>query len=515
MYNNNTGIFCGLVSNPVPPFAGGDDLTNQEMEIEELERKIWKDKQSLKQLKEMSKNGLGKRLLKQPEDSNKKMMYQAQDGILKYMSKVMERCKAQGFVYGVVFENGKTVKGSSDNLREWWKDRVRFDRNGPAAILKHQRQINLSSDGSELLGHVSGECTAHKLLELQDTTLGALLSALMPNCKPPQRRYPLEKGVPPPWWPTGEEDWWNDLSLPVDCRGLPPPYKKPHDLKKVWKVGVLIAIIKHMASDIDNIPKLVRRSRSLQEKMTSREGSLWLAALNREKSNVDQSQNPLTFSGESNSNVLGASAETGVLFPQSTDYDVEEAYGSHLQQLNTHVPEASNNFNYVNNKRKFEGELGLSFHPTTNLTCENSYCPYSQPHMGFQDKVLRENHQMTCPYKATSYYQPTKPFGMPLSFMAPYQVEVQQQQQVQNIQDQFNQSNTLYRPKTAERGGNNNDYLSDHRFGLVGNSSPSTSVMNHNPGLVLPANFNGNAETVGMENNQQNQQEGLPMPWIE
>ncbi|KAL0875868.1 hypothetical protein Bca101_025573 [Brassica carinata] len=380
MYNNNTGIFCGLVSNPVPPFAGGDDLTNQEMEIEELERKIWKDKQSLKQLKEMSKNGLGKRLLKQPEDSNKKMMYQAQDGILKYMSKVMERCKAQGFVYGVVFENGKTVKGSSDNLREWWKDRVRFDRNGPAAILKHQRQINLSSDGSELLGH---------------------------------------------------------------------------------------------------------------------------------------SQNPLTFSGESNSNVLGASAETGVLFPQSTDYDVEEAYGSHLQQLNTHVPEASNNFNYVNNKRKFEGELGLSFHPTTNLTCENSYCPYSQPHMGFQDKVLRENHQMTCPYKATSYYQPTKPFGMPLSFMAPYQVEVQQQQQVQNIQDQFNQSNTLYRPKTAERGGNNNDYLSDHRFGLVGNSSPSTSVMNHNPGLVLPANFNGNAETVGMENNQQNQQEGLPMPWIE
>ncbi|KAJ4910869.1 ETHYLENE INSENSITIVE 3-like 2 protein [Raphanus sativus] len=372
MFNNNTEMFCGLVSNPerdVCPASLTALCDDQEMEIEELERKIWKDKQRLKQLKEMCKNGLGKRLSKQPEDSNKRMMYQAQDGILKYMSKAIERCNAQGFVYGVVFENGKTVTGSSDNLREWWKDRVRFDRNGPAAILKHQRQINLSSYGSEIEPVGGGE-----------------------------------------------------------------------------------------------------------------------TALNREKSNVDPSQYPpLTFSGESNSNVLGASAETDVLFHESADYDVKEPY-------HQHVPEVGNN--YVNNKRKFEGELG-------------------QPHMGFQDKVLRENHQMTCPYKAISFYQPNKPLGIPLSFMTPYQVEMQQQQQVQNIQDQFNLSNTLYRPTAAERGDNNNDYLSDHQFGLVDNSCPSTSVMNHNHGLVLPANFNGDAETVGMENNQQNQQEGLPMPWIE
>ncbi|KAG5408832.1 hypothetical protein IGI04_005151 [Brassica rapa subsp. trilocularis] len=372
MFNNNTEMFSGLVSNPerdVGPAsltAVCDDLTNQDIEIEELERKIWKDKQRLKQLKEMSKNGSGKRLLKHPEDSTKRMMYQAQDGILKYMSKAMERCKAQGFVYGIVFENGKTVTGSSDNLREWWKDRVRFDRNGPGAILRHQRQINLSADGSELGGSEA-------------------------------------------------------------------------------------------------------------------------------------------FSGESNANALGASGETDVLFQESGDYNVEEAYGSHQ-----HVPEVANNFNYVNNKRKFEGELGLSFHQTRNLTCENSYCPYSQPHMGFNDRVLRDSHQMTCPYKTLSCYQPTKPFGVPLSFMTPYQMEMQQQQQ----QEQFNLSSTLYRPKAVERGGNN-DYLSDHRFGLVDNSSPSTSAMNHNPGLVLPVNFNGNEETVGMENNQHNQEGGLPMPWIE
>ncbi|KAJ4883598.1 ETHYLENE INSENSITIVE 3-like 2 protein [Raphanus sativus] len=504
MYNNtNMGMFPGLLSNTLPRFPEGDvrsaslnatwkDPTGEEMEIEELEKKIWKDKQRLKKLKEMSKNGLGGgaslKLSPDGDDdsSSKRMMYQAQDGVLKYMSKAMERCKAQGFVYGIVFENGRTVTGSSDNLREWWKDKVRFDRNGPAAILKY------SADGNVLGSEVGGECTAHKLLELQDTTLGALLSALMPHCKPPQRRYPLEKGVPPPWWPTGEEDWWGDLSLPEGCRGLPPPYKKPHDLKKTWKVGILIGVIRHLASDISNgnsyysIPKLVGRSRTLQEKMTSREGALWLAALNREKAIVGESQHqPLTFLHEN-------SGETDALFHEPEDYDVEGRGGSR------HHRGFGNNFDSVcnNNKRRFEGE---SFYPTETLTCENSACPYSQPEMGFRDRVLRENHQLICPYKPTPLYQPTKePFGMPSGLVSPY--------------PDYNPSyygnepeNNLYRQDAAERGGNN-DYFSGHRFGLVDDSSPSTSVMNHN--------LNGHAQTVGMENNQQNQEEDLSLPWI-
>ncbi|KAF8113375.1 hypothetical protein N665_0050s0033 [Sinapis alba] len=531
MYNTNIRMFPGLVSNPFGRFPEGvvcssslnatcKDLTEAEMEIEELQKKIWKDKQRLKQLKELSKNGLGTRL-PPDDDSSKRMMYEAQDGILKYMSKVMERCKAQGFVYGIVFENGKTVTGSSDHLREWWKDKVRFDRNGPAAILKHQREINPSTDGNDL-GSEAGECTAHKLLELQDTTLGALLSALMPNCKPPQRRYPLEKGVPPPWWPTGKEDWWGDLPVPEGCRGLPPPYKKPHDIKKLWKVGVLIGVIRHMAADISNIPKLVGRSRTLQEKMTSREGSLWLSALNQEKAIVGQSQQPFTFYEEDSSLVSGTGGETDTLFHEPEDYDVEGSVGSH-HPLNPHYPG-------FGNKRRFEGELGMSsLHPGTNLTCENSPCPYSQPQMGFHDRVLRENHQMTCPYKPTPCYQPTKTFGLDSGLEVPYpdynrslygnepesqvgmqqhqQQQHQQQQQVQSIPDLFNQSDNLYRPKAAERGGNNDYLFSGHRFGLVDNSSPSTSVMDHN--------YNGHAQTVGMENNQQNQEEDLSMPWFQ
>ncbi|KAI9091596.1 hypothetical protein K1719_028039 [Acacia pycnantha] len=66
--------------------------------------------------------------------------------------------------------------------------------------------------------------------DVKGPTSGSLLSALMQHCDTPQRRFPLEKGNPPPWWPTRNEDWWPQIGLPID-QGL-PPYKKPHDLKK-------------------------------------------------------------------------------------------------------------------------------------------------------------------------------------------------------------------------------------------------------------------------------------------
>ncbi|EFJ05124.1 hypothetical protein SELMODRAFT_449238 [Selaginella moellendorffii] len=123
--------------------------------------------------------------------------------------------------------------------------------------------------------------TPHTLQELQDTTLGSLLSALMQHCDPPQRRYPLEKGVAPPWWPSGDEEWWPELGLP-NGQG-PPPYKKPHDLKKVWKVGVVTAVIRHMSPDIGKIRKLVRQSKCLQDKMTAKESATWISVLNQEE----------------------------------------------------------------------------------------------------------------------------------------------------------------------------------------------------------------------------------------
>uniref|UniRef100_M1AGS3 EIL2 n=1 Tax=Solanum tuberosum TaxID=4113 RepID=M1AGS3_SOLTU len=118
-----------------------DDDSDEEIDVDELEKRMWRDKMKLKRLKEMSKGKEGVDAVKQrqsQEQARRKKMSRAQDGILKYMLKMMEVCKAQGFVYGIIPEKGKPVTGASDNLREWWKDKVRFDRNGPAAIAKYQ-----------------------------------------------------------------------------------------------------------------------------------------------------------------------------------------------------------------------------------------------------------------------------------------------------------------------------------------------------------------------------------------
>ncbi|KAK8956570.1 Protein ETHYLENE INSENSITIVE 3 [Platanthera zijinensis] len=183
------------------------------------------------------------------------------DSVINYMLQLTDECDAQGYVFGIITETGKSITGSSDALRPWWKDKVRFSRNAPKAL---------------------EELPPGSLKELSDTMLSALLSTLMPHCSPPQRRHPLEKGVPPPWWPTGKEKWWlsNNLTKGVS----PPPYKKPHDLKKAWKVGVLISIMKHMAApDLDKVRRVVRESKCLQEKMTARDMKLWMAAVKEEE----------------------------------------------------------------------------------------------------------------------------------------------------------------------------------------------------------------------------------------
>lgn len=117
-----------------------DDYSDEEIDVDELEKRMWRDKMRLKRLKEQTKPKEGIDAAKQrqsQEQARRKKMSRAQDGILKYMLKMMEVCKAQGFVYGIIPEKGKPVTGASDNLREWWKDKVRFDRNGPAAIAKY------------------------------------------------------------------------------------------------------------------------------------------------------------------------------------------------------------------------------------------------------------------------------------------------------------------------------------------------------------------------------------------
>lgn len=294
-----------------------EDLSDDEIDVDELEKRMWRDRLRLKRLKDRQRlKGQGDRPRQQQshEQARRKKMSRAQDGILKYMLKMMEVCKAQGFVYGIIPEKGKPVSGASDNIRAWWKEKVRFDRNGPAAIAKYQSEHGAPGKTE---GTVTVAPTPRTLQELQDTTLGSLLSALMQHCDPPQRRYPLEKGVAPPWWPTGNEEWWPQVGLQKG-QG-PPPYKKPHDLKKAWKVGVLTAVIKHIFPDICKIRKLVRQSKCLQDKMTAKESATWLAVLNQEEGLARQ-QNSMTGVLSSD----GALGNSGTFISSSaSEYDVE------------------------------------------------------------------------------------------------------------------------------------------------------------------------------------------------
>ncbi|XP_047980022.1 protein ETHYLENE INSENSITIVE 3-like [Salvia hispanica] len=407
-----------------------DDYTDDEIDVDELERRMWRDKMRLKRLKEMSKGKEGVDAAKSQEQARRKKMSRAQDGILKYMLKMMEVCKAQGFVYGIIPEKGKPVSGASDNLREWWKDKVRFDRNGPAAIAKYQvdNAIPGRNEGSSPVGP-----TPHTLQELQDTTLGSLLSALMQHCDPPQRRFPLERGVPPPWWPTGKEEWWHQLGLLKDQGS--PPYKKPHDLKKAWKVGVLTAVIKHMSPDITKIRKLVRQSKCLQDKMTAKESATWLAIINQEETLARELYPdhcpPLSGCSGSGTFPMNHSSEYDVdVGDEESNFDVQEQKPAALGLLNigmgrfhdrlpipiqqqSHAikDELITNLEF-SRKRKPGCELNVIMDQKV-YTCEFLQCPHAEHRNGFLDRASRNNHQLSCPYKHFSI----KPVTFPQSFV--------------------------------------------------------------------------------------------------
>ncbi|KAG9451594.1 hypothetical protein H6P81_011559 [Aristolochia fimbriata] len=260
-----------------------------EMDMNELKKRMWKDRMRLRRLEEqrisrrgggIDKNDDHKALTEAAEkQSRRKKMARSQDAILKYMLKMMEVCKAKGFVYGIMPEIGKPVTGSSDNLREWWKEVVRFDRSAPVAAKEFLESTGGGGGAKEFLALVSHVSC---LQELQDATLGSLLSALIQHCVPPQRKFPLEKGLAPPWWPTGKEAWWGDQWGSSRDQG-PPPYRKPHDLKKAWKVSVLTAVLKHMSPDLTQVRRLVRQSKCLQNKMTARETETWGKVVDQEE----------------------------------------------------------------------------------------------------------------------------------------------------------------------------------------------------------------------------------------
>lgn len=389
------------------------ELSECDMDEESLKHRIWRDTIKLKRIRTMKMNHPKELMTNDPiqmqtkEMKRRKKFSRAQDAILNYMLKTMEVCNAQGFVYGIIPEKGKPVTGASENLRGWWKEKVRFDRNGPSAVTKYAAE-NAAASTDEQKPDIN---ICEKLHEIQDTTLGSLLSALMQHCEPPQRRYPLEKGVPPPWWPKTDEDWWVELGLPTD-KGA-PPYKKPHDLKKQWKVGVLTGVIKHMLPNTDKIRQLIKQSKCLQDKMTAKDCSVWSAVLDQEYRNYRRlhpdAQLPKFPICDEHSNITAAS------FTSSTsEYDVEnyspdkklenEDASDTKQKLNAIKTQENNNMFYVHKRAApFAPQDQTSVdHPFRIFVCENIDCPHHDYCNGFADRATRNAHQHACKYKVSS-----------------------------------------------------------------------------------------------------------------
>lgn len=254
-----------------------DSNDDEDITIEELEERISQMSMRIERWRQKhGQNADIKSKRKPSEQAQRKQMSRAQDKVLDYMLMLMDMGGARGFVYGIVPEKGKPVSGASDNLRGWWKENVRFDYNGPTAIERFQLEHNIPSCPAADLSVSSPQ----QLMGFQDSTLGSMLSALMQQCRPPQRRFPLDRRIPPPWWPTMKEDWWPHLGLSGD-QG-PVPYRKPHDLKKAWKAGVVIAVIRNISPDFDNVQTTVLKSRCLQVKMSAKERNIWNCVLHQE-----------------------------------------------------------------------------------------------------------------------------------------------------------------------------------------------------------------------------------------
>uniref|UniRef100_K4A2T8 Ethylene insensitive 3-like DNA-binding domain-containing protein n=1 Tax=Setaria italica TaxID=4555 RepID=K4A2T8_SETIT len=120
---------------------------------------------------------------------------------------------------------------------------------------------------------------------IKNNALGAMLSALMLSCDPPVGQRQGWTGAPPPWWPTAAEDWWVPevvAHLNTMPAHTPVPFAPAYKLKKVQKVGVLVAVVKHLSPDFDGISEKVEVSQNAKAKLTAEEKNLWKSALENE-----------------------------------------------------------------------------------------------------------------------------------------------------------------------------------------------------------------------------------------
>ncbi|XXG49472.1 hypothetical protein AAC387_Pa02g3650 [Persea americana] len=364
------------------PFDTTDDLLLLEIDIEELQNFLFNDNErEVVELENVTEEDQ-MRLHQHKENT--------EEGTSSNANKNMERASiAEEDVTCPGYDPEIYVEDGGYNLRSWWKEEVKFDQSAPTAIAKYHKHNPIPDLGDMSDPELASYLT---LWELQDTTLSSLLSALMQRCEPPQRNYPFSHEIPPPWWPKGDEEWWHQVGIPS-----PPEYRKPHDLKKDWKIAALIAVIKHIVPDFAKIRNLVWRSKGLQEKMTARESTIWLSVISKEEllwRRLYQTANSLS------SSTMGTFSAPNINDDDilQVEKDVRDDFFN-VEPTGERVTFMGESINAGSmRKRKPSVEPGL-FLGERMYICEHVMCPYHNPNSAFLDIKSRNEHQSRCQFR--------------------------------------------------------------------------------------------------------------------
>jgi Ethylene insensitive 3 len=322
----------------------------------------------------------------------------------RYFKEATEYANMQGYAYGIVLLDNRVLTGCSESLRKWWYETIKFEQAGPIAADQYY-SANQAKLGVANIDEPP-ERTYDLLMKLCDATMGAVLSALMSKCNPPQRKFPFQNKAPPPWWPTGSESWWEETGEERPEPGQ-PQYKKPHDIKKKWKAIIVLSVIKHMAPNFELIVKTVKSSKNLQDRLSVREMEAWNFALKQEMKIYCQGHPNVALSdlmkAFQSHNVLvpgqrGSSSGndgTGIMQQQPLPPLQQQMQYQQQHQVRSMANQPGDNRMFQNPRM----EMFPDQQRMLRFTCQNQGCLYHNNEWGFRTTEARDKHQQSCNFQ--------------------------------------------------------------------------------------------------------------------
>nr|GMD21418.1 protein ETHYLENE INSENSITIVE 3-like [Ipomoea batatas] len=184
---------------------------------------------------------------------------------------------------------------------------------------------------------------------------------------------------------------------------------------------------------------LVMQSKCLQDKMTAKESATWLAIVNQEEALARDPDRcpPLPPTVGAGSGMFSVN--------DSHKYDVEEVDNDpefDVQVQKPNIGLLSTGVEIFNNeltdsiqddvitgldfsrKRKPVDELPILLDHRI-YTCEFVQCPYKELCLGFEDRLARDNHQLTCPYRNSAQFGVSNSHMMINDLMSLYNTSIQ------------------------------------------------------------------------------------------